>query len=68
MWAQYWAHMYIVDVIHAHYIRSVVICFSLVMNMHLVSSNLEVQTFKHLPLANCEHQFTNTMLHFCVIP
>ena len=40
--------MYMLDFIHAHYNRSVVDCFSLVTHVHFISSNLDIQTFKHL--------------------
>ena len=56
--------MYIVDFIYAHCNQNVVDCFSSVTHVHLISSNFEFQTFKHLTWPIVSINFNITMLHF----
>ena len=55
---------YILDFIHAHCNGSVINCFSLVMHVHLVSSTLEIQIFKHLTWPIVRANLNIIMLHF----
>jgi hypothetical protein len=56
--------LYILEYMHTHCNGSVIDCFSLVTHVHLVSSNLEIQNFKHLTWPIVRANLNITMLHF----
>ena len=56
--------LYVLDYVLAQCNQSVVNCFSIVMHVHLGSSNLHTQIFKHLTWPIVSVNFNIIMLHF----